>query len=101
MPLTALPTALSYGWRYGFFAALTTGAVAWLWYGGMALTQYAVLRTMLSFQGARFFRTAYLEAAADRALLHRLGGGYLFVHPMLRASLARRYAQRAPPERER
>jgi hypothetical protein len=101
MPLTALPTAMSYGMRFGFFAALTTGAVAWLWYGGMALTQYAVLRSMLSMQGARFFGTRYLEAAADRALLHRLGGGYLFVHPMLRASLARRYAQRAAQARER
>lgn len=95
MPLTVLPTALSYGLKYGFFAALTTGAVAWLWYGGMALTQYAVLRSMLSLQGAKYFKTAYLEAAADRALLHRLGGGYLFVHPMLRSSLARRYEQRA------
>jgi serine/threonine protein kinase len=101
MPLTVLPTALSYGLKYGFFAALTTGAVAWLWYGGMALTQYAVLRSMLGVQGARYFNTKYLEAAADRALLHRLGGGYLFVHPMLRSSLARRHEQRAARERER
>jgi serine/threonine protein kinase len=91
IPLTALPTAMNYGGRYGFFAGLTTGAVLWLWYGGMALVQYALLRWMLILQGARYFRIDYLEAAADRALLHRLGSGYLFVHPMLRASLARRW----------
>jgi hypothetical protein len=69
--------------------------VLWLWYGGMALVQYAVLRWMLSLQGARFFRTQYLEAAADRALLHRLGSGYLFVHPMLRESFSRRWDARS------
>jgi serine/threonine protein kinase len=93
--LTAVPTAMTYGGHYGFYAGLTTGAVLWLWYGGMALVQYAVLRWMLSIQGARFFRTDYLEAAADRALLHRLGSGYLFVHPMLRESFSRRWAARS------
>jgi serine/threonine protein kinase len=97
IPLTALPTAMTYGWFYGFCAGLTTGAVLWLWYGGMALVQYAVLRWMLSLQGARFFRTKYLEAAADRALLHRLGSGYLFVHPMLRESFSRRWDARSSP----
>jgi hypothetical protein len=95
IPLTALPTAMTYGGLYGFCAGLTTGVVLWLWYGGMALVQYAVLRWMLSLQGARFFRTEYLEAAADRALLHRLGSGYLFVHPMLRESFSRRWDARS------
>jgi serine/threonine-protein kinase len=95
IPLTALPTAMAYGALYGFCAGLTTGAVLWVWYGGMALVQYAVLRWMLSLQGARFFRTEYLEAAADRALLHRLGSGYLFVHPMLRESFSRRWDARS------
>jgi hypothetical protein len=97
IPLTALPTAMTYGGLYGFYAGLTTGAVLWLWYGGMALVQYAVLRAMLALQGARYFRAKYLEAAADRALLHRLGSGYLFVHPMLRESFSRRWAARANP----
>ena len=95
IPLTALPTAITYGGLYGFYAGLTTGAVLWLWYGGMALVQYAVLRWMLMLQGARFFRADYLEAAADRALLHRLGSGYLFVHPMLRESFSRRWDARS------
>ena len=91
IPLTALPTAMMYGGKYGFYAGLTTGAVLWSWYGGMALVQYAVLRAMLMFQGTNIFRGPLLEAAADRALLHRVGSGYLFVHPMLRASVARRW----------
>jgi serine/threonine protein kinase len=94
IPLAALPTAITYGGSYGFFVGLTTGAVLWLWYGGMALVQHFVLRLMLRLRGARYFRTEYLEAAADRALLHRLGSGYLFVHPMLRTSLARRWRPR-------
>jgi serine/threonine protein kinase len=94
MPLAALPTAVAYGPLYGFYVGLTTGVVLWLWYGGMGLVQYSVLRLMLSLQGSRLFRTEYLEAAADRALLHRVGSGYLFVHPMLRASLARRWGSR-------
>lgn len=93
--LTALPTAMTYGGLYGLYAGLTTGAVLWLWYGGMALVQYAVLRWLLSMQGARYFQTQYLEAAADRALLHRLGSGYLFVHPMLRESFSRRWEARS------
>jgi hypothetical protein len=94
IPLAASTTFITYGARYGFYIGLTTGAVLWLWYGGMALVQYFVLRVMLSLRGARYFRTEYLEAAADRALLHRLGSGYLFVHPMLRTSLARRWRPR-------
>jgi serine/threonine protein kinase len=97
IPLAALPTAMTYGGRYGLYVGLTTGAVLWLWYGGMALVQYVVLRAMPSLRGARFFRTEYLEAAADRALLHRLGSGYLFVHPLLRANLARRWGLRQRP----
>jgi hypothetical protein len=93
--LTAVPTAMTYGGLYGLYVGLTTGAVLWLWYGGMALVQYAVLRAMLSLQGSRYFRTEYLEAAADRALLHRLGSGYLFVHPMLRESFSRRWEARS------
>ncbi|HTV22523.1 MAG TPA: protein kinase [Polyangiaceae bacterium] len=93
--LTAVPTAMAYGGLYGLYAGLLTGAVLWLWYGGMALVQYVVLRWMLSLQGARFFRAEYLEAAADRALLHRLGSGYLFVHPMLRESFSRRWEARS------
>ncbi len=94
IPLTALPTAMMYGSEYGFYAGLTTGAVLWCWYGGMALVQYAVLRLMLRLQGTRIFRVSLLEAAADRALLHRLGSGYLFVHPMLRTNVARRWRVR-------
>jgi hypothetical protein len=94
IPLAALPTSLVYGPTYGFYLGLTTGVVLWLWYGGMGLLQYSVLRLMLSLQGSRLFRTKYLEAAADRALLHRVGSGYLFVHPMLRANLARRWGAR-------
>lgn len=92
--VTALPMASEYGGRYGLFAGLFTGTMLWLWYGGMALTQYGVLRALLRLGGARCFQIAFLEAAADRALLHRVGDGYLFVHPMLRASLARRWRAR-------
>jgi serine/threonine protein kinase len=94
IPLAALPTAAVYGPLYGLYVGLTTGVVLWLWYGGMGLVQYSVLRMMLSLQGLRLFRAGYLEAAADRALLHRVGSGYLFVHPMLRANLARRWGFR-------
>lgn len=94
IPLAALPTAVAYGPIYGSYVGLTTGVVLWLWYGGMGLVQYSVLRVMLSLQGLRLFRTDCLEAAADRALLHRVGSGYLFIHPMLRANLARRWGYR-------
>jgi hypothetical protein len=64
------------------------GAMA---YGGKAVTQHILLRTLLWRNGATARPGDYarfLDYAADRVLLRKAGGGYLFIHPLLMDYLA-------------
>jgi hypothetical protein len=60
-------------------------------YGGRAVVQHALLRLALWRAGAtpapwRYVR--FLDYAADRVLLRKVGGGYIFIHPLLMDYLA-------------
>ncbi|MEZ4380897.1 MAG: serine/threonine-protein kinase [Nannocystaceae bacterium] len=69
--------------------ALTLGYVAALLRGGFAVVQHAVLRLLLTGRGdLPRDLVGLLEAASERALLQRIGGGYRFVHAGLREHLA-------------
>ncbi|MCB9706946.1 MAG: serine/threonine protein kinase [Myxococcales bacterium] len=67
--------------------ALTLGYVAGLLRGGFAVIQHGVLRFLLRGR-LPLGLVALLEAASERALLQRIGGGYRFVHAGLREHLA-------------
>jgi hypothetical protein len=65
-------------------AALPIGVIAGLVYGGFACIQHLVLRALLWRSGVIPWNYArFLDEAAERLLLHKVGGGYIFVHRLL------------------
>jgi serine/threonine protein kinase len=74
-------TGLTYYWIIG----LVTGLLAAFLSGGLACLRHGVLRLLL-------WRTRllslnaphFLDYAAERILLRKVGGGYIFLHPLLR-----------------
>jgi predicted lipid-binding transport protein (Tim44 family) len=72
----------------GLAVGLVLGLGFWLFgvldFGGAACVQHVVLRVMLVRGGLmprRYVR--FLEYAAERVLLRRVGGAYEFIHPLL------------------
>jgi hypothetical protein len=63
---------------------LIGGLLAGLLIGGLGCLQHGILRFMLWQTGALPLKlTDFLDSAADSALLHRVGGGYIFFHRLL------------------
>jgi serine/threonine protein kinase len=89
--LTAVATGSLYGLSYGCSAGLTTAAFLWLWYGGYAAVQHGLLRALIGLEGYGYCSARFLNAAADRGLLHRVGSGFMFIHPLLLDRMARRF----------
>ncbi len=73
-----------YGWRYGMSIGLTVGVVASLWFGGFDVIQHYILRCMLYLKGYMPLNYAhFLDYAAERIFLRKVGGGYIFIHRLL------------------
>jgi len=68
--------------RLGFIAG---GILTGVWkFGGLAVLQHAVLRVMLYLHGHIPWNYAhFLDYAAERIFLRKVGGGYIFVHRLL------------------
>jgi hypothetical protein len=98
--ITAIGMGLIYGPFYGACAGLTSAAALWLWYGGLATIEHVVLRILLRWGRLEYCDVAFLDAAANRGLLHRVGGGYMFVHPTLMDRLVARAGDAAAHLRE-
>jgi len=65
------------------------GLTAGVAFGGAACIQHWVVRVELVREGVAPLRyVSFLEAMAERMILHRSGSGYLFVHRLLRDFLA-------------
>jgi serine/threonine protein kinase len=92
----ALPTWLSEGLKIGiqqslhidFYLLLKSGLIGGLLAGlllnGLSCFQHGILRLILWRTDALPLRLAkFLDSAADRALLHRVGGSYIFFHRLL------------------
>jgi serine/threonine protein kinase/energy-coupling factor transporter ATP-binding protein EcfA2 len=92
--ITAIGMGWIYGPSYGACAGLTSAAALWLWYGGLATIEHVVLRLLLRWSRLEYCDVAFLDAAANRGLLHRVGGGYMFVHPTLMERLVAQAADR-------
>jgi hypothetical protein len=74
-----------YAIAYGTMAA----AIALVRGGGLACLQHLLLRLLCWMSGYMPWNYArFLNYAAQRALLHRVGGSYLFIHPLLRRYFA-------------
>ncbi|MGH8908526.1 MAG: NACHT domain-containing protein [Egibacteraceae bacterium] len=72
------------GLRRSLLVGLFAGLLAWLFYGGMACLQHALLRIWFIHSGHIPWRyVRFLDYAAERLFLRRVGGGYVFVHRLL------------------
>ncbi|HZR44582.1 MAG TPA: protein kinase [Ktedonobacteraceae bacterium] len=81
-------TGFQYGLSIDFVNALLLGVVGslltGLLLGGLASLQHGILRLILWVTGVLPLKLArFLDYAADSALLHRVGGGYIFIHRLL------------------
>jgi len=75
---------------YGFYA-LVAGVLAALYYGGLFMIQHTTLRVLLRLNQltpALGEYGAFLDYAAQRIFLHKVGGGYRFVHRYLQEYFA-------------
>ncbi|MEM7117704.1 MAG: hypothetical protein AAF614_35050 [Chloroflexota bacterium] len=70
-------------------AVITFAAAAGLAFGGFNLVNHWVLRGLLWRNGRLPLQLIpFLDHATRHSLLHRVGGGYLFIHPLLQAHFA-------------
>jgi hypothetical protein len=80
------------------------GVLAWLFFGGMAHVKHLLLKSIFVRGGfAPWQYTLFLDYAAERLFLRRVGGGYIFVHRLLLeyfASLAEPSARNSPAASE-
>ncbi len=68
---------------------VTLGWIVANWYGGLDVLQHYLLRWMLARQGDVSFRyPGFLDQAARRVLLQKVGGGYIFVHRLFQEHFA-------------
>ena len=79
-----LSDVLSVGLSAGLIVGLSAGLLVGLFYGGLACLQHAVVRLLLWRAGSVPWNyPRFLDFAAERILLRRVGGGYIFVHRLL------------------
>lgn len=66
------------------FSVIVTGLISGLIFGALAAIQLSIVRWLLRVTGAapkKYVR--FLDYAAERLLLYKIGAGYIFVHPLL------------------
>jgi len=90
-----------HGWQmaltYSWVAGVVTALLAALLSGGLACLRHSVLRVLLWRSRSLPLHAAhFLDYAAERILLRKIGGGYIFLHPLLLS-----YFASLPPERSR
>ena len=72
------------GLIYGLSDGIIVAAFFWLLSGGIAVIQHALLRVGLWKAGyIPWNYVRFLNFAAERLLLQRVGGGYMFIHSLL------------------
>jgi hypothetical protein len=89
-----LRAGLGAGLGVGLFVGPLAGLATGLRYGGRACLQHLVLRLGLWYTGfAPWTYVDFLDYAAERLLLRKVGGGYSFIHRRLQDYFAARYAE--------
>lgn len=72
------------GLAFGLIVALPIGLMVTVVCGGAVVIQHYVLRSVLALVGAIPWRLQkFLDYAAERVFLRRIGGGYIFYHRLL------------------
>jgi DNA polymerase III delta prime subunit len=88
-PVLGLFTGLILGVQSGLTVAIIVGLIAGLWYGGIDVFKHSGLRIglwVLGHMPLRYVR--FLDHAARLNLLHKVGGGYIFIHRSLQEYFA-------------
>lgn len=73
-------------WNYVSFGVygIFVGVLAFLWYGGIDCIKHGILRLLLALEGNIPLNLCrFLDYGVDRIFLHRVGGGYRFIHNLL------------------
>jgi hypothetical protein len=91
---------LSLGLSIGLVVGVSIGLLATLWYGNFEVIQHYILRFILW----RTDKTPcdyvhFLDYAAERAFLRKVGGGYIFIHRLLLEHFARSEVDGLPASR--
>jgi hypothetical protein len=90
--IVGLVHGLSAGLVFGPVGGLAYGLVVGLDYGGTTCLQHFVLRRLLVRNGsAPWHYVDFLDYAASRIFLRKVGGGYIFIHRMLLEYFAKQY----------
>jgi len=80
---------LSSSWLSSLIIGLSIGLLAGLLNGGLACLRHSILRILLWHSGTiPWDYPHFLDEAAKRILLRKVGGGYIFVHRLLLDYLA-------------
>ena len=78
----------------GLIGGLLAGLIGGLKGGGTPCVKHIVLRLLLAYGGMMPINyIKFLDYAADRILLRKVGGGYMFIHRMLLEYFAARYVE--------
>lgn len=73
---------------------LPLGLIAWMIYGGLAITKHYTLRFILAINNLLPWRLVpFLDHCVDLIFLRRVGGGYIFVHRLLMEHFAEMYVE--------
>ncbi len=79
----------STSWLSSLMTGLSVGLLAGLFNGGLACLRHSILRILLWRSGAiPWDYPHFLDAVAERLLLRKVGGGYIFLHRLLLDYLA-------------
>jgi len=88
------------GLGIGLIAGLSAGLTVGMLNGGVACIQHSMLRLLLwATKSSPGRYTRFLDDAAERILLRRVGGGYIFAHRLLQDYFAALNTQPAAPQR--
>lgn len=80
----AMGVGLSVGRSFGLLVGLSVGLLFGLLNGGLACVEHYVLRLLLWQAGCINWNIPnFLDYAAERILLRKVGGGYIFIHRLL------------------
>lgn len=87
-----LTQALTVGMTIGLAIGLAFGMAVGLFFGGLTLIQHLTLRLILSCASYLPWNLVpFLDYAAERILLRKVGGGYIFIHRLLQEYFASLY----------
>src|SRR5262249_24153662 len=98
-PLVLNQSVASLGVIIGPTYGLLAGGIVAALYGGLTVVQHLALRLVLLRRGVIPVRSSrFLDYAAERIFLRKVGGGYIFVHRLLLEYFASLKSESSKPD---